>query len=450
MKPFSLITLAAVLSLSVLSCRGNLDEGNTGDGGLELSASLENIIADGNSSVSFSVKYNGNDVSSSAKIISLADNKVMDGNRFSSTVAGTFSFKAEYNELSSNIVKITVTAPGEGLRMLVDKSSIEADGKDIATIQVIDKDGTIVTDDSSLLKYVSFYVVETGETFARTNEFSSIANGTYTLQAKYKADFCSNTVKVKVVNRGKYEKYFHMIPIYDITNIQCTACPSLAEGLESIPAPYSEHALVLAVHGNFSNNDPFLRSDIANGLFRSFGLRGAYPSVIYNLVETDEGSSGNPVADAEEARDFIRQQMIENPATCGVKLTTSYDRNSGMAKIKVSMMPVKAAKYDIGCAILLDNQDVSALSPYFSEINDIVLNITGNYAAMSNEAFDTTVDEEVSKEWDVVMSSDVVDAYGGIDNFRVVGFVLCEDGDNVRFDNAAVCPLGEDIDYKLN
>ncbi len=458
MKKNLLYSLAAlVAAFGISSCHGNVDPG-TGNGGGEtpegedkfvLSVSPEAIDADGKSAASFTVKLNEEDVTSKAVINCTTTGDNLSGNTFTTTQPGTYEFEASYPDLLSNKVTVTAYAVGEGLRMSVDKATIEADGVDVAKLQIIDEDNKVVTDDKNLLKYVSYTVVETGESQSRTNEFSAIANGTYTISAKYKGKAVANTVTVEAVNRGKYEKYFHMVPIYDITNIQCYYCSVVAEGLEEIPSPYKEHALTMAIHGPYDNNDPWLLSAVANDIQRRFESLGAYPSVIYNLADKAPAQADEYTGVGIGKR--VRQQMLDNPATCGVKLDTKFDETAGKVTLTVSMMPTKAGKFDIGCALLLDNQKVDqGMSTLFQECNDIVVNISGNYAAMSEKAVNATADNEESREFEMDLPSDVVAKCGGIGNFRVVGFVICEDGSSVRFDNAAVCGLGSSIDYKLN
>ncbi len=459
MKKTLLYSLASVLAVfCVSSCRGNIDPNTGNNGGTEtpeekdelvLSVAPEGIDADGKSAATFTVKLNDQDVTSEAAIECTTTGKAVTGAKFTADAAGSYEFVATHNEIQSNRVTVTAYPKGEGVRVTVDKATIEADGVDVAKLKIIDENNVVVTDDSNQLKYVSFTVVETGEAQNRTNEFSAIADGTYTLSVKYKGKPCANTVTVEAVNRGKYEKYFHMIPIYDITNIQCYYCSVVAEGLETIPNPYAEHALVMAVHGPYSNNDPWLISTVANDLQRRFGCSGAYPSVIYNLDSVAPAQADEYTGVGIGSR--IREQMLSYPAASGVKLETGYDEAAGKVSVTVSMTSTKAAKYDIGCALLLDNQKVDqSLSTLFQECRDIVVNISGNYAAMSSKAFTAEVDKEESRTYDMELPASYVETCGGLKNFRVVGFVLCEDGSDVRFDNAAVCALGSSIDYKLN
>ncbi len=456
---FKFVCLFAALTMGMVSCGGDdNNEEPTPQSGLTFTVNPQTITADGVDAATFTVKYGSSVVTNDAVITCTTTGEQVSGAKFTTTTAGTYEFVATYNSEQSAAVKVTATEKGdepkptEGLVLSVDKTTIEANGTDIAKL-IVTQDGVVVTDDESQIRYVSYSVVETGESVARSNEFSAIANGTYTITAKYKGNECANTVTVEVVNRGAYEKYFHMVPMYDITNIECYYCTVIAEGIENVPSPYNEHLMVMGIHGPFTNNDPWLLSAAANSFQSMFGVGNVYPTVIYNLdiLAPANAEEYNGVGIGKR----VREQLQNNPATCGVKLESSYDSATGMAKVKVSMTATEASKYDIGCALLLDNQEPVGL--FTNGVSDIVINMSGNYARMSDEAFTATVDTEVSREFEMELPSSYVELSGGIENFRVVGFVLCEkgstdrtDGSDVRVDNAATCALGASLDYRLN
>ncbi len=296
-----------------------------------------------------------------------------------------------------------------------------------------------------------FTVKETGEDFNRRNEFTAVENGTYTIAVTYMGEPCANVVRVKAVNRAEYEKYYHIIPIYDITNIQCTYCAAFAYGLEEMPKLYRDHALVIGVHGPYHNNDPWvnLTSTIATNLLSMFDSAGLYPTIIYNLTKKAPGNE--PEYTGAGITQRVVEQMKKYSSTSGIKLSSSYDSATGKAKVKVSMTSVQSAKYDLGCAVLLDNQDVSSKSSLIDEADDILINISGNYYGMSSDgSFTSVADTEYDREWEFDLSNEFVTGSGGVANFRVVGFSLIEENGEVRFDNANVCPLGSSADYKLN
>ncbi len=106
--------LCAFATLPFIACSGNLDD-ETVDG-LIISADKTKISADGNDEVTFTVKFNGEDVSTSKtmQIIRVfnGEEKYMayGANKFTTISAGTYKFKAKYyyqgNHMSENEIEI--------------------------------------------------------------------------------------------------------------------------------------------------------------------------------------------------------------------------------------------------------------------------------------------------------------------------------------------------------
>lgn len=90
----------------LLSC-AQMDEPVPDEMTLVLSADKEEIIADGNESVEFTVKFDGVVVTYDSRIFS-GDDILLDGNVFTSLIPGEYVFYAIYEETVSNKVKVVV------------------------------------------------------------------------------------------------------------------------------------------------------------------------------------------------------------------------------------------------------------------------------------------------------------------------------------------------------
>ncbi len=445
------LAVAVLSGTAMVSCGGNIDTEGTG-GALSLKVFPEGIVADGSTAAVFTVSdENGEDVSAEAVITCTTTGENVANCEFVTSTAGNYTFTASYNNRKSNTVTVCAVAPGDGVRVFVDKEQIEADGNDVVKLILKDKNDRILNEYEQ--DFVHFEVRESGEEFNRRNEFTAVEDGTYTIAVKYKGEPCANVVRVTAVNRSRYEKYFHIIPVYDLTNIQCYYCSVYAKGLEEIPSLYKGHSLSIGIHGNYNNNDPwlYLTSTIATNILAAFGAPNAYPTVIYNFDYIAPSNATTEYTGAGISQ-RIAEQMKKYTATCGIKLSGSYDESTEKVSVSVSMTSVKpGAKYDLGCALLLDNQDVSGISTHFSEVDDILVAITGNYMGMSTDgSFTSVADREETREWKFDLNPEFISKSGGIENFRVVGFALTEENGKVRFDNANVCPLGGSADYRLN
>ena len=90
----------------LLSC-AQMDEPVPDEMTLVMSADKEEIIADGNESVEFTVKFDGVVVTYDSRIFS-GDDILLDGNVFTSLIPGEYVFYAIYEETVSNKVKVVV------------------------------------------------------------------------------------------------------------------------------------------------------------------------------------------------------------------------------------------------------------------------------------------------------------------------------------------------------
>ena len=90
----------------LLSC-AQMDEPVPDEMTLVMSADKEEIIADGNESVEFTVKFDGVVVTYDSRIFS-GDDILLDGNVFTSLIPGEYVFYAIYDEVVSNEVMVVV------------------------------------------------------------------------------------------------------------------------------------------------------------------------------------------------------------------------------------------------------------------------------------------------------------------------------------------------------
>lgn len=329
----------------------------------------------------------------------------------------------------------------------VDKAEIEADGADAATITLQDPDGKILTEGNTL-NYVEIINENTGESLDRgTNIFTAIKNGTYTFKVKYKGKSIDGTVTVTAKNRVKYEKYHRRVVAYDCTNTWCSACAPLAVAFESIDAEWKEHLALLAIHGPYDQRDKWILGNVVISLYTQFDQAEAYPTVFYNLEQV-EGGSRTP----SEIVEIIQDQLRANPATCGLSLDSEYTVEGENAKITITsgFESSAAGTYDVGFAVLLDNQ----LSPTGGHLegdiyDDIAIAITPNYSRMSSDTkFDVQAGGTHTSGTVFELTGTLTDEQK--ENCRVVAFALRNKSGEIIIDNAAVAKLGTSQEIVYN
>lgn len=325
----------------------------------------------------------------------------------------------------------------------VDKSVIESDGKDAATLVITDAEGNIMSTAANLRK-TSFYIAETKEWQSGMGSdtpdiFTSIVDGTYTISAMYNGTQCENTVTVTSQNRRTYEKFHKNVAIYRLTGTWCQYCPLMTQALNNVNDYTKGHSIVLEFHNSDEYSVGYSTTmDMAAFLSNKYG-NNAYPYCIYSL---EEGSGKRTVNDIQR---LVKKQLVENPARTGIKATSSL--SDGKLTVDAEVMASAAGKYDLGMAILRDNcipTQTAYQKAYEDRYDDVVTNISGNFHGLSNDAFELSVDEKKNMTKECELKSQ------DVENMRVVLFTLTEVDGKAIIDNAVDFKVGEGVDYRLN
>ena len=152
---------------------------------IELTASTTSLYV--NETVTFTVKCNGEVLTEQSQIYNAAGNTPIEGNTFTTSTAGEYTFYAINGEDKSNNIVVTFNEePQIDVVLTVDNQTIVADGEAKATFTVT-ADGNDVTSQSE--------IIVNGENALENNIFSTTEAGEYSFCAVYEG-FYSNTVKV--------------------------------------------------------------------------------------------------------------------------------------------------------------------------------------------------------------------------------------------------------------
>ncbi len=324
--------------------------------------------------------------------------------------------------------------------LTVDKQTIESDGKDAAVFTITDANGLILTEGTAIRK-VSFYIAETDEyrsaigSDENPSVFTSIVDGTYTITAAYNGVECEAPVTVTSQNRRKYERFHKNVAIYRLTGTWCQYCPYMTEALNNRDAYTKDHSIVLEFHNADEFSVPYnLTMDLAGFLNQMYGNNG-YPYCIYSVIE---GSGKRTVNDIKK---LVKERLVAEPAQTGIKASSVFD--DGKLTVSATVAASVDGEYDLGWAVLKDNCIPSGQANE-DVYNDVVLSISGNFFAMSQDSFSLKADAE--KTLEKTYESDRLDAR----NCRVVLFTLRKSGENVIIDNAVDFKVGESVGYRYN
>ena len=337
-----------------------------------------------------------------------------------------------------------VPDPQAPFTLYVDKETIESDGSDAATLEIVDANGLVLTD-PEYIRNASFYIAELDEwrsgigSGIAPNLFTSIVDGSYTITAMYSGIMCENSVTVTSQNRSKYEVFHKNVAIYRLTGTWCQYCPYMTEALANVDDYTKDHSIVFEFHNADEFSVQYNSSmDMAAMLLSRFGTSDdGYPYCIYSLAE---GSGKRTVNDIQR---LVKNQLAAAPARTGIKATSTVE--NGKVSINATVKASATGKYDMGVAILKDRCKPTSGSAYEEVYNDVVISISGNFYAMSTDAFELSAGDEISID-KVCEHPDITPG----STCKVVLFTLTESGGKVVIDNAVSFKVGEDVDYRYN
>lgn len=172
---------------------------------ISLEADKSEIVADNTEAVTFTVKVDGAEVSNGYEIINLNYNAALEGNTFTSDVAGEFKFQAKYDgKWLSNEVTITVNnvpvPEHKELKITASPNRIKADGSEEAVFTVLYGEDD-VTADAEIYNTATQDIIE-------SKKFTSTTVGSYNFRARYDGQTTGVSANVEVYDpalAGKYE-----------------------------------------------------------------------------------------------------------------------------------------------------------------------------------------------------------------------------------------------------
>lgn len=323
----------------------------------------------------------------------------------------------------------------------VDKTEIEADGRDAATFVIKDAKGNILSTETNL-GYVSFKNVATGERLDRyETALTAIENGTFEFVGSYRGVETANTVTVTARNRGQYEKYHRNILFCKLTGTWCTYCPNMTAGLAGLSDGMKDHLIVLSCHTDDTFSIPFGDGDLGAVLGSRYGASGV-PAGVYDLSVLDMAQK---TADINAK---LKERRVNNPSTCGIKISSVTMSGNDM-KISASLKSAAGGSYDLACALVAGEYSYSGGTAVDGKYHDVVRSVSGNFLQYSTGSAKTlAADEEMSKEFTITF--DAAPTAAELDNLHVVVFAHKVVDGQSQVDNAVKCAYGKSTDYVLN
>lgn len=244
------------------------------------------------------VDNNGNNVQTNIKIY--ADNMIVTGHSFTPSNEGTYSIYAKYNEISSNILTLTVTkAPASSITITASQNALKFD--QTVNFTVNNNYGDNITSQS--------------EIFVNNNKitgssYTAAEYGTIEVYATF-GQLESSKIILNV------NKYLQKVLIEDYTGTWCGWCPRVANAIDLVLAQ-SDNVVPVTIHASSSSaTDPFNFSD-RSILFSTFGISG-FPTAKINRTQTWQ----YPENSTSGLNQVINKLTTQAPLGIGISSTLS-------------------------------------------------------------------------------------------------------------------------------
>lgn len=322
------------------------------------------------------------------------------------------------------------------IELTVDKNAIEANGEDAVNFTVTSDTGVNLNDKAVIL------IPGTENTFLDEMYYTSNVNETVTFQARYNGIY-SNEVTVEVKNRNKYEKYFRRILIAQLTGTWCVNCPSMTRSLKVLSSQLPDRLEILAMHGTSSQGtDPYEIPQTGEMFSKFTDLRG-YPSAVIDMRQVSADATTAALMRA------INRSLLEYPATCGVKIKSTYNKDTKKVDAEITVAADKTNKYAFGVAVVVDGltetQTGAENDPDYRH-NNVVIAMNNINGELDGDGV-INANEEKSHTFQIDMST----TKHNIDNMRIVAFIMAQSGETYYVNNTASCKLdGGSVDYIYN
>lgn len=324
------IVFLALTALAV-SCKGHLDIAEliltTQDG-------KTTIVADGADSVVFKVEAYGEDVTADAVIKNSATGEVMEGNAFSTTTIGEYTFVATYDGTQSD--ELRIIAKGTEVVIGVDKGGLATDGSEKATFIVTMGGDDLSTDERLKIKdeTVGAYLEREDDGYYR-----------YTLNGNDPVYFSAELGDTKSVNQIRIgpKGFYKRVAILEFTGTWCVNCPAMVTALNESEGIFRDRSVIVAVHFNDKLSIPY-GEELTQRVFKFNTLPSLSMDIVRDITKVE-----TPSFLASETM----RMVDENRAVCGFAVSSTISGNE--VTLKVKLKSDEAKEYGISVALLESN-----------------------------------------------------------------------------------------------
>ena len=410
-----------------------------------ITADKQSIKANNKDIVTFSVKADGEDVTSSAIIIEVGspDSTLADSGFYTKTV-GPHTFYAMYNGKRTN--EIRIDASGVIFTLSVDKTTIKANNSDKALF-------TVMADDENVTSSVKVMQIKNGGDEAIDNqEFFTDKAALYTFYAIYEGEK-SNEIDIEATFVELI--FLRGYSIVQISSNMCPICPLMTDELRKIQQslPGQIHVITLHPYGKYCN------SELAGALAEtaiSFADRVKYivpppPLAIVDLndpVNLYERDTQKPLSDALNRATLARDRV----SLTGIAVKSKV--NGSMIDFEVNIKTVKTADYRFFAFVVEDGvvyRQVlkNAIIDYNYVHNNLATFLLTEGDPFMGVNLGTVIqNNETNRSFSINTDNFNTGRDVNFDNCRIVCYTLrSNDGRSYFVDNVTTCPVNGSVRY---
>lgn len=327
------------------------------------------------------------------------------------------------------------------IKLSASKLTLEADGKDAVTFTVKDNNDKDITASCYIRnELIDKYIGRKG-----ANSFSYMANGKFTFKARYEKDgkeYFSESITIIVQNRKKYEFYRRKVAVFKMTGTWCVNCPGMTTALDAARKEMPDRIVEMALHASTTEDtDPFHMGATADFATAMGGLSG-FPTCVYDLrKETATSNSSLSIF-----RDNIEEAMRDYPATCGIKINSTYDASSARVRVNASLKSSVGGSYELAYVLVVDGLKAPQMGADANYIhNHTVIALSDNFLGSANKITLGAGEEYKANEF-------VIEQAMNLDptKTRIVVYAIVKNGSVQMINNIAECGINSSIDYIEN
>lgn len=337
----------------------------------------------------------------------------------------------------------STVVPDGVLRVFADKSEIKADGVEEVTFRVMFGSQDVTAESNCTL----IRSLDGNQSYMAggVNKFSTTAPGTYTFKARYYyagAHYSDNEVEVVATPyfTGEEEQYLQRVLGVYFTSIGCTSCPTASKGIANLQQAYPGMISIVAFHDDMVVDDPMKIEETTVFNAALGGFQGL-PRLFWNM-RTGTDIIGPVFTDS------YKDELNQYTPSCGVAVSSSYDKTTRKLDIELGIKSNIAAAYRYLVFLVEDNVDgyeqagVNGSYLHQNVIRDVLVKSASGEKINNGLPLPVGVEVKASK-------SAVLDQSWDADNMRVVVAAMLSSDGGYTFvaDNVNECAVGSSVSY---